>query len=186
MTEEEKEGVKILEDEENIIVKIGYNDYGVEHIRKIYDDGEKERILNYIEKLQKENAELKEKNKYQYELLGKFEKHIDKETIMKIYDEDEENEELKEENKILTETLEIYNKNKKEIGGLNEEEKLLYRLTGMMVRDKELEQLIKEHYVSKDKIKEIKEKIHLELDIDGISCANQFMIDRYFEKLLKE
>ena len=53
MSEEEKEAVKILEDEDNIIVKIGYNDYGVEHIRKIYDDGEKERILNLIDKLQK-------------------------------------------------------------------------------------------------------------------------------------
>ena len=53
MSEEEKEAVKILEDEDNIIVKIGYNDYGVEHIRKIYDDGEKERILNLIDKQQK-------------------------------------------------------------------------------------------------------------------------------------
>lgn len=49
------------------------------------------RLTFELERLQKENKELKGKNKYQYELLGKFEEHIDKETIMKIYDEGEEN-----------------------------------------------------------------------------------------------
>lgn len=45
-------------------------------------------VLDYIDKLQKENQELQERNKYQYKLLEKFEEHIDKETIMKIYDEE--------------------------------------------------------------------------------------------------
>lgn len=45
---------------------------------------------------------------------------------------------------------------------------------------------IEKRYISKDKIRELKEKIHQTLDVNGITRAYQLIIDDYFEKLLGE
>ena len=43
-----------------------------------------------------------------------------------------------------------------------------------------------ENYVSKDKVKELKEKVHKTLDANGITRAYQMFIDKDFEELLGE
>lgn len=45
---------------------------------------------------------------------------------------------------------------------------------------------IRKNYIHKDKIREIKEKIHNELDGNGITRVYQLNVDKYFNELLEE
>ena len=49
-----------------------------------------------------------------------------------------------------------------------------------------IEEIEPEIFISKDEIKELREKIHQALDVNGITRAYQLIIDDYFEKLLGE
>ena len=125
-------------------------------------------VINYISKLQKEFKDVELAYglyKDRYETLQK------------------ENEELKEDNEKQWEErcrltfkvseLQSENETLKEIVNKNHETMLDKRYVEM-------------NFVSKDKIKETKEKVHWLLDKNGITRAYQLEIDRYFEELLKE
>ena len=80
-------------------------------------------------------------------------------------------------------------------------EELGYEIENLIRRNQELEAieadyvrrmktsnklLLKQGYISKDKIRELKEKIHKTLDENGITRAYQLEIDGYFNKVLEE
>ena len=95
MTEEEKEAIENLRKDlkENIQEDNKIDNY--KYISNLYSNGDIEAVLNYIEKLQKENKELKEKNT----ILGGNKTGLK----LAIQELKEENKQLRDSNKQLYE-----------------------------------------------------------------------------------
>lgn len=45
---------------------------------------------------------------------------------------------------------------------------------------------VDKNYIHKNEVKQLKEKIHKELDINGITRAYQLIIDEYFDEVLED
>ena len=134
-----------------------------------------ETVLNLIEKL--ENMYKKEYNEHM-EMKRQNEVLRNNERILK-----EKIEELEEEVEQLKVNEEILMKTK---GCLDEDSSTDCRVLeslnyGIRAYEKTLR-----NSVHKDKIRELKEKIHNALDNNGITRAYQIKIDEYFEELLEE
>jgi len=85
----------------------------------------------------------------------------------------------KENSKYYKEELDTYYKmylREKEKNKKYEEEQ--YNVTIMET------EYFKDNYISVDKIKELKEKIHWDLDKNGFTRSYQLVVDKYFEELL--
>lgn len=90
----------------------------------------------------------------------------------------------KEAKAIMT-TLKLINKQQKEIEEL--EAMIDLKSYGVFRTQKEnFRKRIKEEYISKDKIKDLKQLVHKTLDDNGITRGYQLTIDNYFKELLEE
>ena len=132
-------------------------------------------VLNYIEKL--ENMYNKEHNEH-IEMKRQNGVLRNNERILreKIEELEKENEQLKVNEEILMKTKGCLDKD-----GSTDCRVLESLSYGIRAYEKTLR-----NSVHKDKIRELKEKIHNDLDNNGITRAYQIKIDEYFEELLKE
>lgn len=82
-----------------------------------------------------------------------------------------------EEEKAIAIILNLIEKQQKEIEELKEKNTHI---------TKEIVEFVNSHYISKDKIKRLRHKIHKELDINAITRGYQLIIDKYFKEALEE
>ena len=140
------------------------------NIKELKHDAEAmQTVLNYIEKL--ENMYNKEHNEHM-EMKRQNSVLRNNERILK-----EKIEELEKKNKDLCEN---YCPKYKEL-----EEKLKIQTENYNSAYEDINWFC-DKYIPKQKIKELKEKIHNTLDNNGITRAYQIKIDEYFEELLEE
>ena len=149
------------------------NEEAIEYIKNYKYDNEVRQaidtVLDYIEKL--ENMYKKEYNEHM-EMKRQNEVLRNNERILK-----EKIEELEKKNKDLCEN---YCPKYKEL-----EEKLKIQTENYNSAYEDINWFC-DKYIPKQKIKELKEKIHNTLDNNGITRAYQIKIDEYFEELLEE
>lgn len=104
-----------------------------------------------------------------------------------------------EQRQAITTILNLIEKQRKEIEARLEEIDGLYKM--MSAKDERIDNLmeminryndmayirkIEEKYISKDKIRKLKELVHKTLDDNGITRGYQLTIDNYFKELLGE
>lgn len=155
MNEEEKETVEELRKQLRLAINI-------DDVATTIRNDDAETILNLIEKLQKENEELKQdrNNNYQMialaqnEMLGYMQGYEDgkklKRSAVACVVENQQYYIIKEEIEHYKEYIEKLQKENEEL-----KNKLLDTLEGQKVIKEETSQYIKENYIQKDKIEEI-------------------------------